>query len=66
MAKAKSKAKAKGESKPPGSNRIFYPLHPARNAQCKEKGWYWEGHPERELGNHDGLTDKLREAPLDP
>jgi uncharacterized cupin superfamily protein len=46
-------------------NRIFYPLHPARNAQCKEKGWFWEDHPEHELGPHDGLTDLLRRDPPD-
>lgn len=46
-------------------NRIFYPLHPARNAECEEKGWYWEGHPENPLGDHDGLTDKLRKSPVD-
>lgn len=41
-------------------NKIFYPLHPARNEECKEKDWFWEGHPVRELGDHDGLTDQMR------
>lgn len=38
-------------------NRIFYPKHPARNEQCRENGWFWEGHPERQLGPHDGKPD---------
>ena len=42
-------------------NKIFYPMHPKRNEEMKELGAFWEGHPERELGNHDGLPDKLRE-----
>jgi uncharacterized cupin superfamily protein len=41
-------------------NKIFYPLHPKRNEQIKEKGWYWEGHPQHELGPHDGLPDLQR------
>ncbi len=38
-------------------NRIFYPKHPARNKECQEKNWLWEGHPERSLGTHDGWPD---------
>lgn len=52
-----------GESLP--GNRIVYPLHPARNAECKAKDWLWEDAPERPLGPHDGLTDKLRNSPVD-
>lgn len=37
------------------SNKIFYPLHPERNKQCKEKGSLWEDMPRRELGPHDGI-----------
>ncbi|MFT5684309.1 MAG: putative cupin superfamily protein [Myxococcota bacterium] len=53
-----------GGEKIPG-NRIFYPKHPARNETCREKGWLWEGHPEHELGSHDGMPDQLRDNPLD-
>ena len=48
-----------------GDNRIFYPKHPARNQACKDKGWFWEGHPERELGPHDGLPALQRPPTLD-
>jgi len=47
------------------SNRIFYPLHPRRNDQCREKGWLWGDHPVRDLGPHDGLPDRLRADPVD-
>ncbi len=53
-----------GESVP--RNEIIYPVHDARNAQCRDKGWLWEGAPARPIGPHDGLTDSLRAAPLDP
>ncbi len=54
-----------GEASKPG-NRINYPMHPERNAHCREKGWLWEGAPERALGPHDGMPDALRDAPVDP
>ena len=38
-------------------NRIFYPLHPERNAQMKEQGYLWENPPEIERGDHDGSVD---------
>lgn len=41
-------------------NKIFYPLHPKRNDEMKEKDAFWEGHPQNEMGTHDGLPDKLR------
>jgi [ribosomal protein S5]-alanine N-acetyltransferase len=37
------------------SNKIFYPLHPERNEEMKKKGCYWDDHPSRKLGNHDGV-----------
>ena len=43
-----------GQASTPG-NRIFYPLHPARNDEKKSKGEYWEDHPQHILGPHDGL-----------
>ena len=55
-----------GQSLAPGSNRIFYPKHPARNEECRENKWFWEGHPEHSLGDHDGMPDRLRANPVDP
>lgn len=48
-----------GEAKK-DDNQIFYPMHPERNEEMKKNGSFWEGHPKRELGGHDGLPDKLR------
>jgi len=42
-------------------DKIFYPLHPKRNEECKAKGFYWENHPQNLLGSHDGLTKQLRD-----
>jgi uncharacterized cupin superfamily protein len=50
---------AGGEANKP-ENKIFYPLHPDRNNQCVEKGSFWEDHPKRPLGPHDGLPNKQR------
>jgi len=41
-------------------DKIFYPMHPSRNDEMKEKGHYWSDHPEVEMGEHDGWTDKKR------
>lgn len=49
-----------GETHNP-ENRIFYPMHPKRNQEMKEKGAFWDGHPEHSLGDHDGLPDNIRE-----
>jgi len=35
------------------TDKIFYPMHPARNEECKGNGFFWEGHPENEMGPHD-------------
>lgn len=43
------------------SNRIFYPLNPSRRVDLKPSDW-WDDIPARELGPHDGLPDRLREA----
>lgn len=40
-------------------NKVFYPLHPERNNQCREKGMLWEDHPKRSLGPHDGTPITL-------
>ncbi|MBV8523466.1 MAG: cupin domain-containing protein, partial [Acetobacteraceae bacterium] len=38
-------------------NRIFYPLDPERRALIED---WWDDHPDRSLGDHDGLPDRLR------
>ncbi len=48
-----------GEANQAG-NKIFYPLHPTRNEECRKKNLSWEDHPKRPLGPHDGLPDKQR------
>lgn len=53
------KAIVVGEGDVPG-DKIFYPMHPARNEEMKEKGYFWEGHPENERGDHDGWSDLKR------
>jgi uncharacterized cupin superfamily protein len=47
-----------GESAKP-ENRIFYPLHPDRRPLRPD---WWDGHPECELGPHDGMPDQVRTA----
>lgn len=42
------------------ADRIFYPKHPARNEEMKEKGYFWDNHPQNDMGEHDGWTDKKR------
>lgn len=42
------------------SDKIFYPMHPKRDSEMKEKGHFWDGHPENSMGDHDGWTDKKR------
>jgi uncharacterized cupin superfamily protein len=41
-------------------DKIFYPKHPLRNDEMKEKGHFWENHPKNLQGDHDGITDKKR------
>lgn len=41
-------------------DKVFYPLHPKRNEECKKEDFFWKGHPEHELGPHDGRPDKQR------
>ena len=40
-------------------NTYFYPRHPDRP---REREHRWEGHPEHDLGPHDGLPDMVRAA----
>ena len=40
-------------------NRIHYAVHPERNQFLG--ALHWDDAPERELGGHDGLPDKLRD-----
>lgn len=44
--------------RPKRRNRIVYPLHPERKAIRKD---WWDDAPVRELGPHDGMTDRRRE-----
>lgn len=53
------KAIVVGEGDVP-TDKIFYPKHPARNEEMKEKGAFWDGHPENKMGPHDGWSDKKR------
>ena len=39
-------------------NHIRYVKNPERQAMIEE--WWWDDWPERPLGDHDGLTDKVR------
>ena len=48
---------AGGEANKP-HNKIFYPMHPERNEQCREKGTMWEDYLKRPLGPHDGFPTK--------
>lgn len=43
---------------PKPENRIFYPRN--REQRARRDDW-WEDVPERSMGDHDGLTDRLRE-----
>jgi uncharacterized cupin superfamily protein len=40
------------------NDKIFYPMHPKRNEEMKEKMAFWEGHPNHPLGAHDGHPDR--------
>ena len=42
------------------NEQLFYPMHPKRNDELKEKEAFWNGHPTHELGSHDGWSDKKR------
>ena len=48
-----------GEGHTP-NDKIFYPMHEARNIEMKEKGHFWDNHPSHEFGIHDGQTDLKR------
>lgn len=45
-----------GEANKP-ENRIVYPVNPERRAMRSD---WWDDHPRRPLGDHDGRPDKLR------
>ncbi len=44
---------------PKAENRIYYPRNPERKAMRKD---WWDDVPQRPLGDHDGLPDKVREG----
>ena len=39
-------------------NRIFYPRNPDRKPLRQD---WWDDHPERPLGDHDGMSDQVRD-----
>ncbi len=47
-----------GEIDPP-VDRLFYPKHPHREAELRAKALFWEGHPKREMGPHNGKPADL-------
>lgn len=42
------------------TDKIFYPMHPNRDEEMKKNGVFWEGHPQHQMGGHDGWTEKKR------
>lgn len=41
-------------------DQIYYPLHPVRNLECKEKKYFWEERPEvTHFGEHDGKPNTI-------
>jgi uncharacterized cupin superfamily protein len=54
------KAIVVGEGDVP-NDKIFYPMHPKRNEEMKEKSAFWENHPENQFGPHDGCSDLKRQ-----
>jgi hypothetical protein len=43
-------------------NKIYYARNPERQARLGGEGWSEK--PERSMGDHDGLPDKVRERRL--
>lgn len=52
-----------GEVNIPG-DKIFYPMHPARNQEMKEKGFFWKVPGYKLKGQHDGMTDRRRKSKI--
>ncbi len=50
-----------GGEAPRQGSRIYYPRNPSRRQDMKPENW-WDDVPQRELGPHDGLPDKLRHS----
>src|SRR5690606_24574116 len=44
-----------GGERTKSDNKIFYPMHPKRNEEMREKNALWEDMPRQELGPHSGL-----------
>lgn len=47
-----------GGETPKSDNKIIYPLNPEANDLRKKRGDYWEDHPKKALGPHDGVPRK--------
>jgi ribosomal-protein-alanine N-acetyltransferase len=43
-------------------NQIYYPLHPKRNMELKEKNMFWEDWPKQNLGNHNSIPNTVNQA----
>lgn len=41
-------------------DKIFYPMHPLRDQEMRERGAFWEDHPKNDMGEHDGWSDLKR------
>lgn len=41
-------------------NKCYYPFHPARNEEIRQKNFLWEDFSPNPMGSHDGLPDSLR------
>jgi uncharacterized cupin superfamily protein/uncharacterized protein (DUF952 family)/RimJ/RimL family protein N-acetyltransferase len=54
-----------GEVPPePDDDKIFYPLHPARNDDMLKEGFLWQERPRRQLGPHSGVPVPKLEKPF--
>lgn len=43
------------------SNKVFYPKHPKRNQEMKDKGILWEDYPKHDYGLHNGLPNGVKD-----
>ncbi len=54
------KALVVGEQNVP-EDKIYYPMHPKRNQECKKNDFYWEDHPKHEFGTESGIPKTAKE-----
>ena len=41
---------------------IIYPMHPEREQECKDKGWYWDDPPPLAMGTNSGAPGDLSDV----